>query len=75
MSDREPPVGLRPVQKRDIAIAVDARAVVNQRKEARVSVVQPPGDTFEIACDEGEYLGGDNTAPPPLAYFSSALAF
>ena len=75
MSDQEPPVGLRPVQKRDLVITADARAVVNMQKEARVSVVQPPGDTFEIASDEGAYLGGDNTAPPPLAYFSSALAF
>ncbi len=32
-------------------------------------------DIFEIACDESAALGGDNTAPPPLAYFGSALAF
>ncbi|MDH3679119.1 MAG: OsmC-related (seleno)protein, partial [Acidimicrobiia bacterium] len=24
---------------------------------------------FEMFCDEGEALGGDDTAPPPLAYF------
>jgi hypothetical protein len=27
------------------------------------------------ACDEGAYLGGDNEAPPPLVYFSAAIAF
>lgn len=32
-------------------------------------------DIFEILCDEGAAIGGDNTAPPPLAYFGSALAF
>ncbi|MGI9597351.1 MAG: hypothetical protein ACR2QK_14405 [Acidimicrobiales bacterium] len=32
-------------------------------------------DTFEMLCDEGEASGGDNTAPPPLAYFGAALAF
>jgi hypothetical protein len=32
-------------------------------------------DTFEILCDEGAAIGGDNTAPPPLAYFGAALAF
>jgi hypothetical protein len=30
---------------------------------------------FEIRCDEGERIGGDNTAPPPLAYFAAAVAF
>ena len=30
---------------------------------------------FEILCDEGEAIGGDDTAPPPLAYFGAALAF
>lgn len=30
---------------------------------------------FEIMCDEGEALGGADSAPPPLAYFSAALAF
>ena len=30
---------------------------------------------FRIDCDEGPNLGGDDSAPPPLAYFSAALAF
>lgn len=30
---------------------------------------------FEMMCDEGEAMGGDDTAPPPLAYFSAALGF
>jgi len=30
---------------------------------------------FEMLCDEGEAIGGDDTAPPPLAYFAAALAF
>jgi len=32
-------------------------------------------DIFEILCDEGAAIGGDNTAPPPLAYFGASLAF
>ena len=32
-------------------------------------------DAFEILCDESAAIGGDDTAPPPLAYFASALAF
>ena len=30
---------------------------------------------FELLCDESEGLGGDNSAPPPLAYFAAAVAF
>jgi hypothetical protein len=33
------------------------------------------GESFTIACDEGEAVGGDNTAPPPLAYFCASIAF
>ena len=29
---------------------------------------------FTILCDEGEPMG-DNTAPPPLAYFASSVLF
>ncbi len=47
---------------------VAARAGDGHRKSATF-------DIFEIPCDEGPALGGDNSAPPPLAYFGSALAF
>lgn len=30
---------------------------------------------FEMISDEGTNLGGDDAAPPPLAYFSAALGF
>jgi hypothetical protein len=29
---------------------------------------------FTIMCDEGQPMG-DNTAPPPLAYFASSILF
>jgi len=29
---------------------------------------------FSITCDEGAYLAGEDTAPPPLAYFSAGIA-
>ncbi len=47
---------------------VAARTTDGQRKAAVF-------DRFEIPCDEGAALGGDDSAPPPLAYFASALAF
>lgn len=30
---------------------------------------------FTVISDEPEEIGGTNTAPPPLAYFTIALAF
>jgi hypothetical protein len=30
---------------------------------------------WEMHSDEGAALGGEDTAPPPLAYFSAAIAF
>ena len=47
---------------------VSARTTDGQRKAATF-------DHHEIPCDEGAVLGGDDSAPPPLAYFASALAF
>ncbi len=34
----------------------------------------PPGLTFDLTTDEGAYMGGTETAPPPLAHFVTALA-
>lgn len=75
MHDGEPPVGLRDRHSRVVVLSVEATALEKQRKEATVSMLQPAGEQFQITCDEGEYLGGDGAAPPPLAYFSAAIAF
>ena len=45
------------------------------KKQATVTLEAPEGSTWSIVCDEGAYLGGDDTAPPPLVYFSAAVAF
>jgi len=47
---------------------VEAKATQRQQKEATFA-------QFAILCDEGAAIGGDDTAPPPLAYFGAALAF
>ena len=63
---------------RDIRFRVRARTVSRQKKEAEVwneVSGQPAGSRWAIQCDEGTRIGGDDTAPPPLAYFSAALAF
>lgn len=71
----ETPVGLSGEQKRDLIINVEAAAGRNMRKEAKVRLVKPANATYEIACDEGPWLGGDDSAPPPLAFFSASIAF
>ncbi len=47
---------------------VTARTATRQLKKASFG-------EFEILCDESAAIGGDDTAPPPLAYFGAALAF
>lgn len=47
---------------------VEATTVERQLKRATFG-------KFELLCDEGAEIGGDDTAPPPLAYFGAALAF
>lgn len=53
-----------------VRFSFELRAEKAERQRKRASFAQ-----FEMICDEGEALGGDDSAPPPLAYFSAALAF
>jgi hypothetical protein len=56
------------MMKRTITIEADTRTLERQRKEG-----QSRG--FTVYCDESEAIGGDNTAAPPLSYFTRALGF
>jgi hypothetical protein len=69
------PGSLQPVQDRELRIRVTASALERMQKQAVVSLESPVGSTWSIRCDEGSYLDGDDAAPPPLAYFSAAIAF
>jgi hypothetical protein len=71
----EGPSSLRETQDRELRIHVSAESRKGMKKRARVTLEQPVGSTFEINCDEGAYLGGEDSAPPPLSYFSAAVAF
>ena len=53
---------------RNIVVEGDARTLDRMRKQADIR-------GFTIFCDEGLQIGGDNSAPPPLAYFASSLLF
>ena len=63
----------------EIRIRVNAETQGGQKKRAEVWGETVTGarrnSRWEMHCDEGEAVGGDDTAPPPLAYFSAGLAF
>jgi hypothetical protein len=53
---------------REIVVEADAEALAKMRKEGHAR-------GFTVYCDEAERTGGENSAPPPLAYFALALGF
>jgi hypothetical protein len=60
---------------REIWVRLTAESRHNMKKRALVAVEVPGFSTFSMWCDEGTSLGGDDSAPAPLAYFSAAIAF
>jgi len=54
--------------KREIVLEADAATLERMRKEGHAR-------GFTVFCDEGERIGGDNTAPPPLADFGLSVGF
>lgn len=53
---------------REIVLEADAETLGKMRKEGHAR-------GFTVYCDEAERTGGDNSAPPPLAYFGLSLGF
>lgn len=72
-----PPSG--PPGTMEIRIRVSAETLGGQKKRAEVWGETPTGarrnSRWEMLCDEGRSVGGEDTAPPPLAYFSAGIAF
>ena len=57
----------------DIIFEGKARSSGKMRCDLDVDFVTT-GESFKLATDEGSIHGGANTAPPPLALFTGALA-
>ncbi len=55
------------IVSRSIVVEGDVQTLERQKKQADIR-------GFTIMCDEREPMG-DNTAPPPLAYFASSILF
>jgi hypothetical protein len=59
----------------EIRIQVTAESVGKMKKRAVVKGMRADSSSWEMLCDEGARVGGDDSAPPPLAYFSAGIAF
>jgi hypothetical protein len=59
-----PPVPGRP----GFAITAEVTALEGQLKMGQVQ-------GFTVRCDEGPRVGGTDTAPSPLGYFTTAMGF
>ncbi len=69
MSDNESPFRMDPVEGGfRFSLDLPAKTAERQTKVATFG-------KFTINCDEGAAIGGDDTAPPPLAYFAASVAF
>ena len=53
-------------------IEVEVTQVHGHIKEGRVT---QQGKEFVVTSDEGPRIGGENTAPSPLAYFTLGMGF
>lgn len=60
---------------RDIQVLVSAETLGGQKKRATVRNARAGGTTWEMLCDETVRLGGEDSAPQPLNYFSAGIAF
>lgn len=74
MVPEKTPHGLDPtITKREVVFTVNVEGVTPFLKVATACLNGQAWHTF--ASDEGPHLGGLGSAPPPLAYFSAAIAF
>ncbi len=69
MSESESPFRIEPTPG-GLQLSFDVRAKRGERQQKTAQF-----DRFEIVCDESSLIGGDDSAPPPLAYFAASIAF
>ncbi len=69
MSEEQSPFNITPIEG-GIELSFDVRASKAERQTKKATFGK-----FEILCDESALIGGDDTAPPPLAYFAASVAF
>ena len=65
----------QPGSPMEIRIHVAAESLEKMKKRAVVKGMRADASSWEMICDEGQRVGGDDEAPPPLAYYSAGIAF
>jgi uncharacterized OsmC-like protein len=65
----------QPGQPVRFAVSVIAQPTGHQSKVGFIVGPGPSYSHFELACDEGTAMGGTDTAPAPLGYFTAGIAF
>ena len=65
----ESPFNITPIEG-GLQMSFEVRTTKGERQTKKAAF-----DKFEILCDESSMIGGDDTAPPPLAYFAASIAF
>lgn len=63
------------IQNRDVVLEAEAAWIGGKRQQAQVRVVSPPSRVYTLVCDEGAHMGGEDSAPPPLAFFMVGVVF
>ena len=71
----EVPGGTEETEGKEIEVWLTAESRENMKKRALVALEVPGFSPFSMWSDEGTSMGGDDSAPAPLAYFSAAIAF
>ncbi|MCH7562531.1 MAG: OsmC family protein [Gemmatimonadetes bacterium] len=66
---------LQAEQKRTLHVHGDAVAGQGMAMETDIRLFKPIGSSFRFRCDEVSALGGDESAPPPLAYTAAGVGF
>lgn len=57
----------------DVVYETEGRSVGKLRNEISISWVGANEGPWEMATDEGTFHGGENTAPPPIAYWAAGF--
>lgn len=68
MTEPRPSAEPQPAARPGPALEAEIVALHGHLKEGHIR-------QFTVLCDEGPQIGGTDTAPPPLGYFTLAIGF
>lgn len=66
---------LQAEQKRTLHVHGEAKWTSGMQMETTIQLLKPLGSVFRFVCDEVSRAGGNESAPPPLAYLSAGVGF